>query len=116
MFRPLRAVTCFNSEIRGEREATSQHFDLKKKAKPLFFNKVSHQMFDPSTSSERTVSQAECHQVTESFRREGLNLLHFVLKALDKLLNTCNSRMSMHKHMHFLYFAHGFMNHLASSL
>lgn len=59
-------------------------------------------MFDPSTSSERTVSQAECHQVTESLRREGLNLLHFVLKALDKLLNTCNSRMSMHKHMHFL--------------
>lgn len=35
MFRPLRAVTCFNSEIRGEREATSQHFDLKKKAKPF---------------------------------------------------------------------------------
>lgn len=94
--------------LENERLA-SQHFDLKTKGKPLFFYQVSHQMFDSSSSPEGTVSQAKCHQVTKSLGRERLDLFHFVLKALYKLLYTCNSGISIHKHMHSLYFVHGFI-------
>ena len=69
----------------------SQHFDLKMEGKPLFFYKASYQMFDSSTPSEGAVSQAKCHQVTKGLGREGLDLFHFVLKAVYKLLNTCKS-------------------------
>ena len=75
--------------LQNERLA-SQHFPLKTKGKPWFFYKVSHQMFDSSSSPDSTVSQAESHQVTKGLSREGLDLPHFVLKALYKLLNTCN--------------------------
>ena len=66
-------------------------------------------MLDSSSSPEGTVSQTECHKVTQSLGREGLDLFHFVLKALYKLLYTCNSGISIHKHMHSLYFVHRFM-------
>ena len=88
--------------LENERLA-SQHFDPTTKSKPLFFYKVSYyQMFDSSTPSEGAVSQAKCHQVTKGLGREGLDLFHFVLKAVYKLLNTCESKILVHKHMHFL--------------
>lgn len=108
-FANAPSVTCSISEILGERETSLSAFRPKTKGKPLFFYQVSHQMFDSSSSPEGTVSQAKCHQVTKSLGRERLDLFHFVLKALYKLLYTCNSGISIHKHMHSLYFVHGFI-------